>query len=30
VNDAVNTYLAQGTLPATDITCEPDPSFFPK
>lgn len=30
VNDAVNTYLADGTLPASDITCEPDPSFFPQ
>jgi hypothetical protein len=30
VNDAVNTYLEQGTLPSSDITCEPDPGFFPK
>ncbi|MFF3569542.1 alpha/beta fold hydrolase [Nocardia jiangxiensis] len=30
VNDSVNTYLATGALPATDVTCEPDPEFFPK
>ncbi|MGF6884069.1 pimeloyl-ACP methyl ester carboxylesterase [Nocardia sp. GAS34] len=30
VNDAVNTYLAQGILPSSDIICEPDPGFFPK
>lgn len=30
VNDAVNAYLGQGVLPSSDITCEPDPGFFPK
>ncbi|MQY19069.1 alpha/beta hydrolase [Nocardia macrotermitis] len=30
LNDAVNTYLATGALPDTDITCEPDPEYFPK
>ncbi|MBO0853528.1 MAG: alpha/beta fold hydrolase, partial [Nocardia sp.] len=30
VNDAVNGYLASGVLPATDYTCEPDPSYFPR
>lgn len=30
VNDIVNTYLGRGVLPAADVTCEPDPSFFPR
>ncbi|ATL65796.1 transporter [Nocardia terpenica] len=30
LNDAVNAYLATGALPASDITCQPDPAFFPK
>ncbi|WP_405485892.1 alpha/beta hydrolase [Nocardia sp. NBC_00511] len=30
VSDIVNTYLADGTLPATDVTCQADPSFFPQ
>lgn len=30
VQDAVNTYLGTGTLPGTDITCEPDPDYFPQ
>ncbi|WP_216892691.1 alpha/beta fold hydrolase [Nocardia alni] len=30
VNDAVNTYLGQGVLPAADVTCEPEASFFPR
>ena len=30
VNDIVNIYLGTGTLPSTDRTCEPDPSFFPQ
>ncbi|MGV9409558.1 alpha/beta hydrolase [Nocardia sp. NPDC003693] len=29
VTDAVNTYLAEGTLPAEDISCAADPSYFP-
>ncbi|MCM6776139.1 alpha/beta hydrolase [Nocardia sp. CDC159] len=30
LNDIVNTYLADGTLPATDRTCAADPAFFPE
>ncbi|MBB5914073.1 pimeloyl-ACP methyl ester carboxylesterase [Nocardia transvalensis] len=30
VSDKVNTYFADGTLPAADTTCEPDPSYFPE
>ncbi|MGW4354887.1 alpha/beta fold hydrolase [Nocardia sp. NPDC004582] len=30
VNNAVNTYLATGVRPDTDITCEPDYNWFPK
>ncbi|WP_067699735.1 alpha/beta fold hydrolase [Nocardia jejuensis] len=30
VTDAVNTYLADGTLPAADLTCRPDPGYFPR
>lgn len=29
LNDIVNTYLSAGTLPATDVTCRPDSSYFP-
>ncbi|WP_067677489.1 alpha/beta fold hydrolase [Nocardia miyunensis] len=30
LNDYVNTYLGTGALPAADVTCEPDPEFFPE
>lgn len=30
VTNAVNTYFAEGTLPATDLTCEPESSYFPQ
>ncbi|WP_024803300.1 alpha/beta fold hydrolase [Nocardia sp. BMG51109] len=30
VSDIVNTYFDDGTLPAADLTCEPDPSYFPE
>ncbi|MBF6175530.1 alpha/beta fold hydrolase [Nocardia blacklockiae] len=30
VSEAVNTYFDTGTLPATDLTCEPDPTYFPE
>ncbi|WP_067886247.1 alpha/beta fold hydrolase [Nocardia vaccinii] len=29
LNDRVNTYLATGALPVGDVTCEPDPEYFP-
>ncbi|MQY25323.1 alpha/beta hydrolase [Nocardia aurantia] len=29
VNDIVNMYFATGTLPAADLTCRPDPAWFP-
>ncbi|MCX4094966.1 alpha/beta fold hydrolase [Nocardia sp. alder85J] len=29
VNDIVNTYLGDGIRPATDLTCHPDPAYFP-
>ncbi len=30
LNDRVNSYFATGALPAGDVTCEPDPEYFPK
>ncbi|WP_067480622.1 alpha/beta hydrolase [Nocardia amamiensis] len=30
LNDIVNTYFRDGTLPATDLTCQPNPSYFPQ
>jgi pimeloyl-ACP methyl ester carboxylesterase len=29
LEDAVDTYLSTGVLPSTDLTCHPEPGFFP-
>lgn len=30
VNDSVNNYLRDGALPPADLTCRPDPAYFPE